>query len=76
MTKRSRPNFLLIVADDLGYSDLGCYGSEIETPNLDRLAAEGVRFSDCMPIVSPIHAHSLLMFQIIPLQCARLLGRW
>lgn len=41
----SRPNFLIIMADDLGFSDLGCYGSEIETPNLDRLAADGVRFS-------------------------------
>ena len=40
-----RPNIVLIVADDLGYSDLGCYGGEIDTPNLDRLAAEGVRFS-------------------------------
>ena len=40
-----RPNILLIVADDLGYSDLGSYGSEIATPNLDRLAARGVRFS-------------------------------
>lgn len=40
-----KPNFLLIVADDLAYSDLGAFGSEIETPNLDRLAKEGVRFS-------------------------------
>ncbi len=40
-----KPNFLLIVADDLGYSDLGCYGGEIETPNLDRLAAGGVRLT-------------------------------
>jgi arylsulfatase A-like enzyme len=39
------PNILVIVADDLGYSDLGCYGGEIETPNLDRLAANGLRFS-------------------------------
>ncbi len=39
------PNVLLIVADDLGYSDLGCYGSEIATPNLDALAAEGVRLT-------------------------------
>lgn len=41
----NRPNILLIMADDLGYSDLGCYGGEIETPNLDRLAAEGMRFT-------------------------------
>jgi arylsulfatase len=40
-----RPNILLILADDLGYSDLGCFGGEIETPNLDRLAAGGVRFT-------------------------------
>ena len=40
-----RPNILLIMADDLGYSDLGSYGGEIETPHLDRLADEGVRFS-------------------------------
>lgn len=39
-----RPNILLIMADDLGYSDLGCYGGEIETPNLDRLAEKGLRF--------------------------------
>jgi len=40
-----RPNIVLIMADDMGYSDLGCYGSEIATPNLDRLAAGGVRFT-------------------------------
>lgn len=40
-----RPNIILIVADDMGYSDVGCYGGEIETPNIDRLASEGLRFS-------------------------------
>jgi arylsulfatase A-like enzyme len=40
-----RPNIVLIVADDLGYSDIGCYGGEIHTPNIDRLAAAGLRFS-------------------------------
>jgi len=41
----TRPNVVLILADDLGYSDIGCYGSEIETPNLDGLANGGLRFS-------------------------------
>ncbi len=41
-----QPNILLIVADDVGFSDLGCYGSEIDTPNLDRLASGGIRFSE------------------------------
>ena len=40
-----RPNIVLILADDMGFSDLGCYGSEIPTPNLDRLAQGGVRFT-------------------------------
>ena len=43
----TRPNVLIVLADDLGYSDLGSYGSEIRTPNIDALAAEGLRFSDC-----------------------------
>lgn len=40
-----KPNILLILADDMGYSDLGCYGSDIDTPNIDRLADEGLRFT-------------------------------
>jgi arylsulfatase len=44
-TNGSRPNILVILADDLGFSDLGCYGSEIPTPNLDRLAANGLRMT-------------------------------
>ena len=41
-----RPNFLVIMADDLGYSDIGAYGGEIATPNLDRLAGEGLSFTN------------------------------
>ncbi|MFC2125966.1 sulfatase-like hydrolase/transferase [Bacteroidota bacterium] len=44
--KDPRPNIVLIMGDDIGFSDLGCYGGEIQTPNLDKLAAEGIRFSD------------------------------
>jgi arylsulfatase len=40
-----RPNIVLIMADDLGFSDIGPYGGEIHTPNLDRLAADGLRFT-------------------------------
>jgi hypothetical protein len=54
----TRPNILLIVADDLGFSDLGSYGGEIKTPTLDRLAAEGLRFSQfhVQPTCSPTRA--------------------
>ena len=40
-----RPNIIVILVDDMGYSDLGCYGSEIDTPNIDKLAYDGIRFS-------------------------------
>jgi arylsulfatase A-like enzyme len=43
--RRSPPNVVVILADDLGFSDLGCYGGEIDTPHLDRLAAGGLRFT-------------------------------
>ena len=56
MTKR--PNFLVIVADDLGFSDLGAFGGEIETPHLDALARQGLRFTDfhTAPACSPTRA--------------------
>src|SRR5271156_2301963 len=40
-----RPNIVVILADDMGFSDLGCYGSEIRTPHIDQLAASGLRFT-------------------------------
>src|SRR5215472_5848372 len=53
------PNIVFIYADDLGYGDLGVYGSKIRTPNLDRVAAEGVRFTQfysANPVCSPSRA--------------------
>ncbi|HEY0884338.1 MAG TPA: arylsulfatase [Ramlibacter sp.] len=62
-----KPNILLILNDDMGYSDIGCYGGEVDTPNLDRLAANGIRFSQfyntarCSPsrasLLTGLHPH-------------------
>ena len=63
----SRPNIILIMSDDMGYSDIGCYGSEISTPNLDELAGNGLRFTQfyntarCCPtrasLMTGLHPH-------------------
>lgn len=56
---KEKPNFLLILLDDAGWTDLGCYGSQIQTPRMDQLAAEGMRFTDChsaAPNCSPSRA--------------------
>lgn len=57
-TPAKRPNILLIVADDLGYTDLGSFGAEISTPNLDKLARSGVRMTSfyAAPFCSPTRA--------------------
>lgn len=65
--KAARPNILVILADDMGFSDLGCYGSEIPTPNLDALAKNGMRLSQfyngarCCPtrasLLTGLYAH-------------------
>ena len=44
--RAKQPNILLIMVDDMGWSDIGCYGSEIETPHIDRIAAEGMLFTN------------------------------
>ncbi|MCA0242544.1 MAG: arylsulfatase [Proteobacteria bacterium] len=63
----ARPDIVLILNDDMGYSDLGCYGGEVHTPTLDRLAADGLRFSQfyntarCSPsrasLLTGLHPH-------------------
>ena len=56
--REGSPNIVVMMCDDLGFADLGCYGSEIPTPNIDRLADEGVRFTDyhSTPMCSPTRA--------------------
>ncbi|MEM1293848.1 MAG: arylsulfatase [Verrucomicrobiota bacterium] len=66
-TAAERPNIVVLFADDMGFSDIGCFGSEIETPNLDRLAGDGLRFTHfyntgrCCPsrasIMTGLYAH-------------------
>lgn len=56
-----RPNFLIIVADDLGFSDCSCYGSEIQTPNIDRLAEDGIRFTEFHVAAACSPTRSMLM---------------
>ncbi len=55
---KGAPNVIVILVDDMGYSDLGCYGSEIDTPNIDRLAAGGLRYNNytTVPLCSPTRA--------------------
>ena len=65
--KKSAHNIVLIMADDMGFSDIGCYGSEIATPNLDALAKNGLRFTQfyngarCCPpraaLLTGLYAH-------------------
>ena len=56
-----RPNILLVVADDLGFTDIGSYGGEIDTPHLDALAARGMKFTDFHVSVSCSPTRSMLM---------------
>lgn len=67
LAQNKKPNIVLIMADDMGYSDIGCYGGEINTPNLDKLAAGGLRFKQfyngarCCPsrasLMTGLYAH-------------------
>ncbi|MHC4877395.1 MAG: arylsulfatase [Planctomycetota bacterium] len=63
-----RPNVLLILCDDLGYSDLGCYGGEIQTPHLDQLAADGLRFTQFYNCAVCVTTRSALLTGLYPRQ--------
>lgn len=66
-----RPNFLIIIADDMGFSDAGCYGGEIETPNLNSLAAKGLRFTEFYNTARCWPTRSSLMTGYYPQQIRR-----
>ena len=63
-----RPNIVLIMSDDMGFSDLGCYGSEIETPNLDALAKGGIRFTQFYNTARCCPTRACLMTGLYPHQ--------
>lgn len=63
-----RPNVLLILCDDLGYSDLGCYGGEIRTPQIDRLSSEGLRFTQFYNAAVCVTTRSALLTGLYPRQ--------
>src|SRR5690348_1639214 len=64
----SRPNVVIILADDMGFSDVGCYGGEIHTPNIDRLAHEGVRFTQFYNMARCCPTRAALMTGLYPHQ--------
>ncbi|MDX9902862.1 MAG: arylsulfatase [Bacteroidales bacterium] len=65
-----QPNIIVILSDDIGYSDIGSYGSEISTPNLDRLAAEGVRFTNFYNTARCSPSRATLLTGLYPHQAA------
>ena len=65
---RPRPNVVVVLVDDMGFSDIGCYGSEIPTPNLDRLASRGVRFTTFYNTARCSPSRSSLMTGLYPHQ--------
>jgi arylsulfatase A-like enzyme len=65
---QQRPNIILIMADDMGYSDIGCYGGEIPTPNIDKLAAKGVRFTQFYNTARCCPTRASLMTGLFPHQ--------
>jgi arylsulfatase A-like enzyme len=66
--KKKKQNVIVILADDMGYSDIGCYGSEIHTPNLDRLASSGVRFSQAYNTARCCPSRAALLTGLYPHQ--------
>lgn len=70
MVGARKPNIIVILSDDMGFSDLGCYGSEIHTPNLDKLAANGVRFTQFYNTARCCPTRASLLSGLYPHQAA------
>jgi arylsulfatase len=68
--QKPRPNIVIMLADDMGFSDIGCYGSEIRTPNLDRMAANGLRFSQFYNCARCCPTRAALLTGLYPHQTA------
>ncbi|QEF98324.1 Arylsulfatase [Stieleria maiorica] len=70
------PNIILIFADDVGYGDLGCYGSTLNTPQIDRLAREGFRWTDCLVAANVCGpSRAALMTGRYPMRCGHPISR-
>ena len=69
----NRPNIVLVMCDDMGFSDIGCYGGEIRTPNIDRLAAEGLRFTQFYNNAKCTTTRASLLTGLYPRQDGKLL---
>src|SRR6266581_8264521 len=78
LSAANRPNVVVILSDDMGFSDLGCYGGEIATPNLDRLAAEGLRFTQFYNCARCCPTRAALLSGLYPHQAGvgHMLGQW
>ena len=64
-----KPNILYIMVDDMGYSDLGCYGGEIQTPNIDKIAESGIRFSQFYNTAKCMTSRACLLTGLYAQQC-------
>ena len=67
----SRPNIIVCLVDDLGFSDIGCYGSEIRTPNLDRMGNNGLRFTQMYNAARCCPSRAALLTGLYPHQGGR-----
>lgn len=74
--KGNRPNIILILSDDMGYSDIGCYVSEIHTPNLNMLAKEGLRYTQFYNTSRCCPSRASLMTGLYPAIGSFLLQFW